>query len=503
MSHEIRTPLNGLLGTLTLLGHSQLPPAQQQMLALSQYSGTLLQTVLNDILDFSRLEQGNLTNEPRPTDINALLDEVLAIMVAGANLAGLSLRLNRPQLPACIHIDGPKLRQVLFNLIGNGIKFTPEGGVSLNVSVRRDKLAFVVADTGVGIAPEVCEQLFMPYCVLPNQGRSRGTGLGLAICKQLVELMDAEGPGIWVKSEPGKGSEFGFELSFTQCDKALDTQTQVQKQVNPQRVLVIEDNKVNAMVAQGFLAHLGHSSSLAVSCQQALAHVSGDKAFDAVMLDIQLSDGSGLTLLPQLKALFANDNVKFAAFTAQMQTEELSLYREAGFDTVLAKPLSLQTLTEWLGVARVPTSMSTALGESSPQSAQSLQSPNRAEPTNQNYQAETLLDLNQLQQDLEVLGVKAVSDMLTLYRTSSAEQIERLSALTSVAHFSEGAKLLHALKGSSASMGLKALTQCCQQWEKTLNTSGENGLDSKAVTELTACRQASITALEHWLATQD
>ncbi|MDH0447649.1 TMAO reductase system sensor histidine kinase/response regulator TorS [Shewanella sp. GD04112] len=499
MSHEIRTPLNGLLGTLTLLGHSQLPPSQQQMLALSQYSGTLLQTVLSDILDFSRLEQGNLTNEPRPTDINALLDEVLAIMVAGANLAGLSLRLNRPQLPACIQIDGPKLRQVLFNLIGNGIKFTPEGGVSLNVSVRGDKLTFVVADTGVGIAPEVREQLFMPYCVLPNQGRSRGTGLGLAICKQLVELMDAQGPGIWVKSEPGKGSEFGFELSFTQCDRALDTQTQVQKRVNPQRVLVIEDNKVNAMVAQGFLAHLGHSSSLVISCQQALAHVSGDKAFDSVMLDIQLSDGSGLTLLPQLKALFANDKVKFAAFTAQMQTEDLSLYREAGFDTVLAKPLSLQTLTEWLGVARVPASMPTSLGESSPQS---LQSPSQAEPTRQSHQAETLLDLNQLQQDLEVLGVKAVSDMLALYRTSSAEQIERLSALSAVAHFSEGAKLLHALKGSSASMGLKALTQCCQQWEKTLNTTGENGLDSKAVAELTTCWQASITALEQWLATQ-
>ncbi|ASK70140.1 TMAO reductase system sensor histidine kinase/response regulator TorS [Shewanella bicestrii] len=496
MSHEIRTPLNGLLGTLTLLGHSQLPPAQQQMLALSQYSGTLLQTVLSDILDFSRLEQGNLTNEPRPTDINALLDEVLAIMLAGANLAGLSLRLNRPQLPACIQIDGPKLRQVLFNLIGNGIKFTPEGGVSLNVSVRGDKLAFVVADTGVGIAPEVREQLFMPYCVLPNQGRSRGTGLGLAICKQLVELMDAQGPGIWVKSEPGKGSEFGFELSFTQCDRALDTQTQVQKRVNPQRVLVIEDNKVNAMVAQGFLAHLGHSSSLAISCQQAIAHVSGDKAYDAVMLDIQLSDGSGLTLLPQLKTLFANDKVKFAAFTAQMQTEDLSLYREAGFDTVLAKPLSLQTLTEWLGVARVPASPY----ESSPQS---LQSPNNAEPTRQSHQAETLLDLNQLKQDLEVLGVKAVSDMLALYRSSSAEQIERLSALSAVAHFSEVAKLLHALKGSSASMGLKALTECCQQWEKTLNTTGENGLDSKAVAELTACWQASITALEQWLARQN
>lgn len=508
MSHEIRTPLNGLLGTLTLLGHSQLPPAQQQMLALSQYSGTLLQTVLSDILDFSRLEQGNLTNEPRPTDINALLDEVLAIMVAGANLAGLSLRLNRPQLPACIQIDGPKLRQVLFNLIGNGIKFTPEGGVSLNVSVRGDKLAFVVADTGVGIAPEVREQLFMPYCVLPNQGRSRGTGLGLAICKQLVELMDAQGSGIWVKSEPGKGSEFGFELSFTPCDKALDTQTQVQKRVNPLRVLVIEDNKVNAMVAQGFLAHLGHSSCLAVSCQQALAHVSGDKAFDAVMLDIQLSDGSGLALLPQLKTLLTNDifnesvneSIKFAAFTAQMQTEDLSLYREAGFDTVLAKPLSLQTLTEWLGVASLPACAPSSSGSESP-ALPASPALTLASSESLAQSAKTLLDLNQLQQDLEVLGVKTLSDMLALYRTSSAEQIERLSKLTSVTHFSEGAKLLHALKGSSASMGLKALTQCCQVWEKQLKTTDAQKLEIQSANELRTCWQASMTAFEQWLVT--
>ncbi|MCH7421618.1 TMAO reductase system sensor histidine kinase/response regulator TorS [Shewanella sp. MM_2022_3] len=508
MSHEIRTPLNGLLGTLTLLGHSQLPPAQQQMLALSQYSGTLLQTVLSDILDFSRLEQGNLTNEPRPTDINALLDEVLAIMVAGANLAGLSLRLNRPQLPACIQIDGPKLRQVLFNLIGNGIKFTPEGGVSLNVSVRGDKLAFVVADTGVGIAPEVREQLFMPYCVLPNQGRSRGTGLGLAICKQLVELMDAQGPGIWVKSEQGKGSEFGFELSFSQCDKAFDTQTQVQKRVNPLRVLVIEDNKVNAMVAQGFLAHLGHSSSLAISCQQALTHVSGDKAFDAVMLDIQLSDGSGLALLPQLKALLTNDivnesvneSIKFAAFTAQMQTEDLSLYREAGFDTVLAKPLSLQTLTEWLGVASLPACVPSSSGSESP-ALPASPSLTFASSESLAQSAKTLLDLNQLQQDLEVLGVKTLSDMLALYRTSSAEQIERLSALSSVADFSEGAKLLHALKGSSASMGLKALTQCCQVWEKQLKTTDAQKLEIQSANELRTCWLASMTAFEQWLVT--
>ena len=197
------------------------------------------------------------------------------------------------------------------------------------------------------------------YSALPNQGRSRGTGLGLAICKQLVELMDASGRGIWVKSQPGKGSEFGFELAFNECDM---TNTQAVKErvlVPARQVMVVEDNKVNAMVAQGFLAHLGHKSVLAVSCQQALEFVeSSGVAFDAVMLDIQLSDGSGIDLLPQLKMLIANPNVKFAAFTAQMQSEDLQHYREVGFDAVLAKPLSLQTLTEWLGVAVSPLSAS-------------------------------------------------------------------------------------------------------------------------------------------------
>nr|WP_268921123.1 histidine kinase dimerization/phospho-acceptor domain-containing protein [Shewanella vesiculosa] len=152
MSHEIRTPLNGLLGTLTLLSHSPLPPAQKQMLALSQYSGTLLQNVLNDILDFSRLEQGKLTNEPRAVALNELLDEVMAIMLAGAGLSGISLYLVRGNLPKWITVDGPKLRQVLFNLLGNAIKFTPAGQVTLRVNVVEKRLTFEVSDTGVGIS---------------------------------------------------------------------------------------------------------------------------------------------------------------------------------------------------------------------------------------------------------------------------------------------------------------------------------------------------------------
>ncbi|MEM6187375.1 TMAO reductase system sensor histidine kinase/response regulator TorS [Shewanella vaxholmensis] len=508
MSHEIRTPLNGLLGTLTLLGHSDLPPAQQQMLALSQYSGTLLQTVLNDILDFSRLEQGKLSHEPRPTDINTLLDEVLAIMVAGANLAGLSLKMNKPKLPNCINIDGPKLRQVLFNLIGNGIKFTQEGCVTLTVSLQGTQLSFVVQDTGVGIVPAALDKLFVPYSALPNQGRSRGTGLGLAICKQLVELMDASGRGIWVKSQPGKGSEFGFELAFNECDMTNNQAVKERVLVSARQVMVVEDNKVNAMVAQGFLAHLGHKSVLAVSCQQALEFVeSSGLVFDAVLLDIQLSDGSGIDLLPQLKKLIANPNVKFAAFTAQMQSEDLQHYREAGFDTVLAKPLSLQTLTEWLGVAVSPFSASISsstvndLLSAPPQ----VTTETKIATTIADVDDEPLLDLKQLVQDKDVLGSEAMMSMLDLFSDSSREQLAKLSLANPK---EEVAKLLHGLKGSSASMGLIALAKLCKELELALKASvdkvsANNALELSEFQRLESCRQASIAALSQWLAAQN
>lgn len=513
MSHEIRTPLNGLLGTLTLLGHSDLPPAQQQMLALSQYSGTLLQTVLNDILDFSRLEQGKLSHEPRPTNINTLLDEVLAIMVAGANLAGLSLKMNKPKLPSCINIDGPKLRQVLFNLIGNGIKFTQEGCVTLTVSLQGTQLSFVVQDTGVGIVPAALDKLFVPYSALPNQGRSRGTGLGLAICKQLVELMDASGRGIWVKSQPGKGSEFGFELAFNECDMTNTKAVKERVLVPARQVMVVEDNKVNAMVAQGFLAHLGHKSVLAVSCQQALEFVeSSGVVFDAVMLDIQLSDGTGIDLLPQLKMLIANPRVKFAAFTAQMQIEDLQHYREVGFDAVLAKPLSLQTLTEWLGVAVSPLYASISSSTVNDLLSAPLQVATEAKiaATIADVDDEPLLDLKQLAQDKDVLGSEAMMSMLDLFSDSSREQLAKLSLANPK---EEVAKLLHGLKGSSASMGLIALAKLCKELELALKASAnkdsvnkasaDNTLELSEFQRLESCWQASTVALSQWLAAQN
>ncbi|ACA87796.1 TMAO reductase system sensor histidine kinase/response regulator TorS [Shewanella woodyi] len=469
MSHEIRTPLNGLLGTLTLLGHSNLPVAQKQMLALSQYSGTLLQTVLNDILDFSRLEQGKLANEPRPVAINDLLDEVVAIMLAGAGLAGLNLVLDSGKLPEWINIDGPKLRQVLFNLIGNGIKFTPEGEVRLKVWVEDRALCFMVIDSGVGITDDAKKHLFKAYSAQLNQGRSRGTGLGLAISKELVELMcqlpeyEAESIAgelfeegckpLWVESEAGVGSRFGFSLPLVICEQAHEGGQEPQRITNKKRVLVIEDNKVNAMVAQGFLAHLGHESVLADSCAEArnIYCTQSANSFDAIMLDIQLGDGSGLALLKELRevTLHASHQLDIAAFTAQIQADDMDHYREIGFDLVLGKPLNMQMLAAWIGVVNP------------------LEEERVANTSPDDKQGE-LLDIGQIEQDIEYLGRDAVDEMLMLYKESSQVQ---LSALLQKSENRN--TLLHALKGSSASMGFIALSKLCKLLETSEYKDGE------------------------------
>ncbi|CCK76857.1 Multi-sensor hybrid histidine kinase [Oleispira antarctica RB-8] len=501
ISHEIRTPLNGLLGTLTLLGQSDLPPAQQKMLSLSHYSGTLLQTVLNDVLDFSRLEQGKITNEPRPINIQQLLDEVIAIMLAGASLAGLRLILVTDSLPTWINIDGPKLRQVLLNLIGNAIKFTTRGEIQLNVTIIDQQLAVKVQDSGMGISASEQKHLFKSYSTLPNKGRSRGTGLGLSISKQLVCLMkeitsnssdnhlqedsqDYSQEDLWVNSKEGEGSCFGFELPFTICQEAEISPLEKPQSVANKNVLIIEDNQINAMTAQGFLAHLGHSSVLINSCENArvLFDQKGLSDIDAIMLDIQLTDGSGLDLLTEIKLNTQTYEYPpiIAAFTAQLQANDIKHYQTLGFDHVLAKPLDMSVLANWLGTAQ-----NEIMNRDNNQTFMTDISPGVSSE---------LIDQQQLKDDLQYLGLEAVTNMLHLYQDSSQQHIDQLSLFPQ-----DAPRLLHALKGSSYSMGLIALGNLCQVIEEALNESHQ-GYQAEQHRQLQACWQLSLRGLKDVLA---
>nr|WP_263858930.1 TMAO reductase system sensor histidine kinase/response regulator TorS [Shewanella algae] len=494
MSHEIRTPLNGLLGTLSLLGQAELPAKARQMLALSQYSGTQLQTVLNDILDFSRLEQGRLLNEPRAVELPALLNEVTAIMLAGANLAGLELRLLKPELPEWVWLDGPKLRQVLFNLLGNAIKFTAKGSVTLEVSIEDARLCFSVTDTGIGIRPEAMAHLFTPYATEATHASARGTGLGLSISRDLVQLMNGSESGddlaIEVISTPGQGSRFSFSVPLQPCEQGEQQSSSLPQSEIAKRVLLVEDNRVNALVAQGFLAHLGHESLLCVSLAEArnvlLDNTSGP--FDAVMLDLQLSDGSGSELLPELRQQLGT-KVPIAAFTAQLQTQDMADYQAMGFDIVLGKPLGLQALANWLGVVSGSNQSDERHKEEDTQ-ALGLKSLNT-----DNTQ---WLALEQLEQDLQVLGKATLLEMRQQFVDSCDAQLQALQAADGQRDI-QAAKL-HALKGSSGNMGLEALHLRCAALEQAIKTG--KPLRDEELTELTDCVAASLQALDNWLEQQ-
>ncbi|QWL08846.1 TMAO reductase system sensor histidine kinase/response regulator TorS [Shewanella algae] len=494
MSHEIRTPLNGLLGTLSLLGQAELPAKARQMLALSQYSGTQLQTVLNDILDFSRLEQGRLLNEPRAVELPALLNEVTAIMLAGANLAGLELRLLKPELPEWVWLDGPKLRQVLFNLLGNAIKFTAKGSVTLEVSIEDARLCFSVTDTGIGIRPEAMAHLFTPYATEATHASARGTGLGLSISRDLVQLMNGsesgDAPAIAVISTPGQGSRFSFSVPLQPCEQGEQQSSSLPQSEIAKRVLLVEDNRVNALVAQGFLAHLGHESLLCVSLAEArnvlLDSTSGP--FDAVMLDLQLSDGSGSELLPEFRQQLGH-KVPIAAFTAQLQTQDMADYQAMGFDIVLGKPLGLQALANWLGVVSGSNQSDERYKE------EDTQAPGLKSRNTDNAQ---WLALEQLEQDLQVLGKATLLEMRQQFVDSCDAQLQALQAADGQRDI-QAAKL-HALKGSSGNMGLEALHLRCSALEQAIKTG--KPLRDEELTELTDCVAASLQALDNWLEQQ-
>lgn len=494
MSHEIRTPLNGLLGTLSLLGQAELPAKARQMLALSQYSGTQLQTVLNDILDFSRLEQGRLLNEPRAVELPALLNEVTAIMLAGANLAGLELRLLKPELPEWVWLDGPKLRQVLFNLLGNAIKFTAKGSVTLEVRIEDARLCFSVTDTGIGIRPEAMAHLFTPYATEATHASARGTGLGLSISRDLVQLMNGRESedylAIEVISTPGQGSRFSFSVPLQPCDQGEQQSSSLPQSEIAKRVLLVEDNRVNALVAQGFLAHLGHESLLCVSLAEARSVLLDNTSspFDAVMLDLQLSDGSGSELLPELRQQLG-PKVPIAAFTAQLQTQDMADYQAMGFDIVLGKPLGLQALANWLGVVS-GSNQSDELHKEEDAQAPGLKS--------RNTDNTQWLALEQLEQDLQVLGKATLLEMRQQFVDSSDAQLQALQAADGQRDIL--AAKLHALKGSSGNMGLEALHLRCAALEQAIKAG--KPLRDEELTELTDCVAASLQALDNWLEQQ-
>ena len=346
MSHELRTPMNGVLGlTQVMLEEGDLSAQQRHTLESILSSGQSLVGLLNDLLDLSKIEAGRLEFEDIDYAPQAVAQEVCELLRGAAESKGLELRLEAKDTGWVVG-DPTRFRQVLLNLVGNAVKFTPKGWVALRVERSGDLLRVEVQDTGIGITPAAQEQLFQPFTQADSSTARRfgGTGLGLAISRRLVSLM---GGDIGVRSTPDVGSSFFFELEVAagQPPKSPSSTSELGTLPPGVRVLVAEDNPVNQMVARRMLTRMGVEPVVVPDGEQALKMVE-EHPWDMVLMDAHMPVMDGLEATRRIRA--RGFTLRIVAMTAGTMAEDRQACFDAGMDAFIAKPVRAQDLLRTL-----------------------------------------------------------------------------------------------------------------------------------------------------------
>lgn len=472
VSHEVRTPMNGVLGMARLLVDTDLDSKQSEFADTIVHSSESLLGILNDLLDISKLEAGKLEIETIPFDPQRAVNESVAVMTARAKEKGVALDCEMAsELPAAVVGDPHRTRQVLLNLISNGIKFTAEGHVSVKLAVENSsdemaELIVSVTDTGIGIPKKTQEKLFSPY----TQGsvevarKYGGTGLGLAICRRLANLMGGE---LTVESTIGKGSCFTLRVpmriataeEIRATEKAGSLELESVPTLSPQRVLLVEDNIVNQKVAAAMLEKAGHHMDLAEHGEQALAMFEANE-YDIVLMDRHMPVMDGIEATRKIRKMSDHGaSVPIVGVTAAANKSEIAECMDAGMDDVIIKPIDPDELT---------IVMAATLSDANGEHYFSIRTGSTERKTSMNETTEgehVALDPGRIETLRADYGDELATSLIVDFRRVAAEGATRIIATAESGEWADLKREAHGLKGSAMTLGLSALSAHCRAIE--------------------------------------